>query len=119
MANVSAPAAAAAPVMGAGDVAGVILSLLAVIAVIVLCAWLLRRMQSLQMPGGRLRLLGGLALGQRERVVLLQVDDRQLLLGVTPQHITVLRELEPQEAADTPQDFASRLRATLGRGAAE
>ncbi|POT54778.1 flagellar biosynthetic protein FliO [Citrobacter amalonaticus] len=47
------------------------------------------------------------SLGQRERVVIVEVDDKWLLLGVTPSSINCLATLEKRD--DEPQDaVASR-----------
>ena len=43
--------------------------------------------------GGSLRVVASLALGQRERAVVVQVGDRQLLLGVAPGRVALLHEL--------------------------
>ena len=51
-------------------------------------AWIMRRMNRWQMSaGGSLRLLGGLSLGARERILLVQVGDTQLLVGVAPGYV--------------------------------
>ncbi|HEY3590893.1 MAG TPA: flagellar biosynthetic protein FliO [Buttiauxella sp.] len=39
------------------------------------------------------------SLGQRERVVIIEVDDKWLLLGVTPSNITCLATLDKQNGA--------------------
>ena len=49
--------------------------------------------------GGTLRVLGQLGVGRSERLVLVQLDERCFLLGVTEHRITLLRELEGEEAA--------------------
>jgi len=88
--------------------------------------WLLRRTGAGVAGGvaGQLRLLGGLSVGNRERVVLVQVGERQLLLGVAPgrvQTLHVLEEnLEPARGdAAGGEDFATRLRGLMGQGGAK
>lgn len=49
--------------------------------------------------GGKLRLLGQLAVGRNERLVVVRLERRCYLLGVTEHGITLLRELEDDEAA--------------------
>ena len=44
-----------------------------------------------------MRLLGGLSLGMREKVILLQVGKKQLVLGVTPSRIETLLVLEGED----------------------
>ncbi len=43
-----------------------------------------------------LKVIGGLALGQKEKAVLIEVDNKWLLLGVTANKITKLHEMEKQ-----------------------
>ncbi|MCI0668646.1 MAG: flagellar biosynthetic protein FliO [Methylococcaceae bacterium] len=90
-----------------------------VIFLILVSAWLLRRFNRLSIShGNRLRILGGIPVGTRERVVLLQVGERQLLLGVAPGRVETLHVLEPGELAraecgnsadPAPVTFAGRL----------
>lgn len=78
-----------------GDYLGQILvSLVLVLAIIFLAAWLLRRYgRFAAVADGHLKVLGMLSVGQRERVLLLQVGKQQLLIGVTTSRITTLHEL--------------------------
>lgn len=69
------------------------LGLILVLATVMLLAWLLRRLHQHSPMGGALRLLGVLSLGTRERIMLIQVGETQLLLGVTPGHIQTLHRL--------------------------
>ncbi|HED19781.1 MAG TPA: flagellar biosynthetic protein FliO [Gammaproteobacteria bacterium] len=71
------------------------LGMVAVLGLIMGIAWLLKRSGRFQMTaGGGLRVLGGLSMGTRERVVLLQVGETQLLLGVAPGRVQTLYVLE-------------------------
>ncbi len=71
------------------------LGMLMVLALIVGLAWVLKRTGRFQMAaGGGLRILGGLSMGARERVVLLQVGETQLLVGVAPGRVQTLHVLE-------------------------
>ena len=47
----------------------------------------------------RLRILAQLGVGRNERLVLVRLDERCYLLGVTEHQITLLRELDDAEAA--------------------
>jgi flagellar protein FliO/FliZ len=81
-------------------------ALLLVLGLIFLCSWLLKRCALLRrLPAAtpRLRVIASTAVGARERVVIVAVDDRQLLLGVAPGHITKLHELA------APGTFATAL----------
>jgi len=70
------------------------LGMVAVLGLIVGISWLLKRSGRFQIAGGGLRVLGGLSMGTRERVVLLQVGETQLLLGVAPGRVQTLHVLE-------------------------
>lgn len=115
-----APALALAPLTG-GRVLEVAIGLFAVVAVIALCAWILRRtLRNVAGCDGALRVVAGLSLGTRERVLLLQVGSRQLLLGVSPGRIQALYVLdEPLEpsapAIRSGRDFAAQLSTVLAR----
>jgi flagellar protein FliO/FliZ len=84
----------------------IILSLFLVLAAIVLAAWLLKRMNVAQQGAGQqLKVLGGVSIGQRERIVLVEVGSTWLLVGVGPGQIRTLHTLprmEDAEAADSP-----------------
>ncbi|PHS26611.1 MAG: flagellar biosynthetic protein FliO [Methylophaga sp.] len=69
--------------------------LLLVLAIIAFLTWLLRRTgQFNSAANGKIKIIAGLSLGSREKAVLLQVGEQQILLGVTPQHIQTLHILE-------------------------
>ncbi|SFC17410.1 flagellar protein FliO/FliZ [Marinospirillum celere] len=82
----------------------VTLGLLVVIGLMLFLAWLAKRMRLV--PGGShhnaLKVLAVLPLSNRERLLLVQVGEQQLLLGVTANQINCLHEL------DKPLDIASR-----------
>nr|WP_246429139.1 flagellar biosynthetic protein FliO [Pseudoxanthomonas broegbernensis] len=83
---------------------GAFLALLLVLGLILGLAWLLRRL-----PGGLrtaegLRVVGSLPLGAKERLVVVEVGGRQLLLGVTSAGISLLHDLpEPLPPAEPPR----------------
>lgn len=71
-----------------------IIGLVVVLLCILALAWFAKRMNHLQASGdGMLKILGGLSMGTRERVVLLQVGSDQLLIGVSPGRINTLHVL--------------------------
>jgi flagellar protein FliO/FliZ len=67
------------------------LGLLAVIAIIYGCAWLIRRMTGMTgMNNSVIKVVSVMALGTRERIAVVDVAGQQLLLGITPGTIRTL-----------------------------
>ena len=99
------------------------IGLFIVLICILALAWLARRFNRLQStPDGSLRLLGGLSMGARERVVLIQVGTKQLLLGVAPGRINTLHVLDETiesmsglSPLSTDKGFAEKLSAAISR----
>lgn len=72
-----------------------ILALLLVLIVVIACAYVLKKFQvTAQGSNKNLQVVSNLHLGTKERVVVVKVADKQLLLGVTAQQITLLDTLE-------------------------
>lgn len=78
----------------------VLLALGLVLAAIVAIAWLLRRMSPIQQGNRYMRVIGSAAIGQRERLVLVEIGDTWFVLGVAPGHISIVHTL-PKQAAIT------------------
>lgn len=84
--------------VSSGSIMQIIFSLLLVLAAIVLVAWLLKRMNVAQQGSGHLiKILGGISIGQRERVVLIEIKDTWLVVGVGPGQIRTLHTLQKAE----------------------
>lgn len=67
------------------------LGLFLVVGVILIIAWLARRfMDSRGVAKGTISIIDGVSVGQRERVVLVQVGVKRLLLGVAPGSVCAL-----------------------------
>ncbi len=89
--------AAAAPSMF-----GAVLALLAVLALIVGLGWVLKRLPGSGFkPAEGLRVVASLNVGAKERVVVVEVNGQQLLLGVTAGGINTLHQLP--EALPIPE----------------
>lgn len=116
---------ASSGVLDSGQVSGQLLQLalglLLVIGLIFLLAWVVRRVQqTLPVKGSNqvISLLATQALGPRDRLVLVQVGQEQVLLGLTPGTITPLHVLQHPVVIDTPPTamtsaFAQRLASVL------
>ncbi|KTS78132.1 flagellar assembly protein FliO [Pseudomonas oryzihabitans] len=114
-------AEATSPGLDVGTQLGqLVLGLLLVIGLILGLAWLVRRVQQ-QGPRGQqaIKVISTQHLGPRERLVLIQVGQEQLLIGVAGGRITPLHNLrEPVRLGDaeaaTPE-FAQRLLELISR----
>lgn len=72
----------------------VIVSLLLVLAAVVMVAWVLKRINLPQQGSANaLKVISGVAVGQRERVVLLEVNDTWLIVGVAPGQVNALHSM--------------------------
>lgn len=105
--------------VGAGDFLQMLFGLVLVLGIIFGMAWFIRRMGSFQQAShGALRILGGLSVGQRERIVLVQVGEKQLLIGLAPGQIRTLHVLEQsvtvnKTSVEPGGSFADRLHSVL------
>lgn len=73
----------------------VIFSLITVLVLIFGAAFLLKRFAySKGVANGLLKVVGGVSLGNRERLVIIEVDGQQMLLGVTTSEINLIKELQ-------------------------
>ncbi|MCP2225431.1 MULTISPECIES: flagellar biosynthetic protein FliO [Pseudomonas] len=117
--------AAAAPAVSsgvAGQLTQLVFGLLLVLGLIFFLAWLLRRVQQAG-PAGKgqvIEIVGSRALGPRDRLMLVQVGNEQILLGLSPGTITALHVLkEPIEVPTTTEkatpEFAQHLLKILGK----
>lgn len=91
------------------DAGATLLMLLVVLAVIVGLAALVRKM-NMRMPGrnGPVTVLSSVAIGPKERLVIVAVGDQKLLLGVTTQQIQLLQTLPDDfKVKDTQQTASS------------
>jgi flagellar protein FliO/FliZ len=74
-----------------------------VLAMVGLAAWLLKRFVALRGPGlGPIRVLAGAAVGPRERVVLVEVGESWLLLGVAAGQVNTLHTMPRSDSIAVP-----------------
>jgi flagellar protein FliO/FliZ len=84
-----------ASVITNGDIVRMIGTLLGIIAIILISAFLLKRMKLVNFnKNNDLKILAGLSLGSKERVILIEAGDKQILIGVTNQTITPIHVFE-------------------------
>jgi flagellar protein FliO/FliZ len=90
----------------------VVLALLLVLGAIVALAWLLRRIgPGRTTAGGLLKVVGGVMIGPKERLVVVEVGQTWLIVGVGAASVSLVHSMPRPEGADaTPaQQAFSRL----------
>jgi flagellar protein FliO/FliZ len=97
-------------------------ALFGIIAFILIAAWLAKRFGLAGKTAGTrgLKVSASTTLGPRERVVIVDVEDARLVLGITASSINVLHKLPPapvtgDERAEAPADFQSVMKSLLKR----
>lgn len=121
-APVFARAEASTPADLGGSVLQMLMGLGVVLLLVVGSLYLLKRLAAPRgAAAGLLRIVAGTAVGARERVVVVEVGDTWLVLGVAPGRVTPLSQIPRQEfsATNLPAmpsgDFASWLKKVMDR----
>lgn len=98
-------------VPGLGEV---VISLALVLGVIFALAFLYKKMQ-LKMPGNRhFKIIATLAIGPKERILVIEIQGKQRVIGVTAHSVNFLFELEnPLPEEKLASDFHSQLQSFL------
>jgi flagellar biosynthetic protein FliO len=119
-ASVTHATATASPASSLIEVSG---ALLGIIVLILVAGWLAKRfgVNGMKSSSTRdLKVSASASLGQRERVVIVDVEDARLVLGVTSSNVTLLHKLPPSPATpetvkpETP-DFAAIMKSVIKR----
>jgi flagellar protein FliO/FliZ len=81
------------------------LAVLIVLGLVAALAWLLRRgtLGALTGRGGAITVETAVALGERRSLVIVAVEGRRLLLGLTPTTMSLVTELHTQPAVPQPE----------------
>ncbi len=96
------PVYAEGPVVA--DLVSMVFSLLAVLALILVLAWLVKRFNPALPSSDEFKVIRTLPLGTRERLLVVEIDDAQHLLGVTPGSINYLYQLkQPLTEKELPE----------------
>ena len=75
---------------------------------ILLVAWLVRKNTASKLPTSNAQILFQYPLGPRDRVVVMRVLNRVIVLGQSATQINYLTELEPEEVADINLDVPNQ-----------
>ena len=111
---------AAVPDAGA-SLLQVLLGLAVVVAALVGGLWLLKRVSAPHgAAAGTLRVIAGASVGPRERVVLLEVEDTWLVVGVAPGQVNALHQMPKGRLAAAPpaptgKEFGAWLKQVMER----
>ncbi|MFC0402615.1 flagellar biosynthetic protein FliO [Paraburkholderia rhizosphaerae] len=87
-------AGSAVPALGVGAILQTVIGLAVVIALVFGCAWLARRLGlNAGQRGGIVKTIGGTSLGGKERVAVVEIGDRWLVLGAAPGNVRLLCDM--------------------------
>ena len=116
-------AVASTPGVSSGAWVNAILGLIAVVSLIFLVAWFVKRFTGLAVSNQQqMRIISAIPVGTRERIALVEVADKQILVGITQHNINLLHSFEEpvvNKNDKTGPDFASRLQSILSKGSAD
>jgi flagellar protein FliO/FliZ len=80
--------------VSAGSVMQIMFSLILVLAAVALVAWIMKRINLPQRGAASLlKVISGVAVGPRERVVLMEINDTWLIVGVAPGQVRTLHTM--------------------------
>lgn len=91
--------------IGTGQIVSWLFSTLAVVAFILVLAYIVKKTRVRMAGGGQSRVLSQIPVGPKERIAEVRIAGRRLIVGVTAQNITLLSDLGP----DGGSEFAGRL----------
>lgn len=102
----------AAPLIGTdtGSYVSILLSLIVVVALIFGLGLIMRRFNVTQTGSAQMKVVSTMALGNKERIMVIEVGEQQFLLGITSHNINHLAQLEqPLDTANQGESFKKRL----------
>lgn len=115
-------------VIGTSSILQIVAGLFVVLAIIIGAGWLLKRYGGIGgMTNANLKVIAGITVGQREKIVVVQAGDVQVLVGIAPGNIRTLHVLENNidgdaqlkvsspAAEDNDKDFSSHLHQQVKR----
>lgn len=114
-----------ATALGAGAMLEMLLWLVVVVGFILACAWAYKRLNGgVLAPSGVIKVRSVMSVGSRERIALVEIGNKQILLGVCPTQINTLYVFdEPvmplsaaaEQGGRVSSEFASRLQSLLNK----
>ncbi len=90
------------------------ISLAAVLLLVVVLGWIFKKL-TMRLPGSQhIKVICSVPLGQRERLLVVEIQGKQRVIGVTPQSINMLFELENSlPETKLASDFHTQLQSFL------
>jgi len=108
--------------LSASNIMNMLMGLGLVLAIIFFMAWIVRRMGGMQVMGSqKIKLLGGMSLGAREKVVLVQIENKRLVLGVAQGQVNTLHvmdgdfDTDEKESVDSAAPFKEKFLQALSQ----
>jgi len=94
--------------MSSGSVMQIIFSLILVLGAVALVAWIMKRINLPQHGAASLlKVISGVAVGQRERIVLVEVNDTWLVVGVAPGQVRTLHTMPKGTLPSGTTDYSA------------
>ena len=95
----------AASTASTGNMLQALLGLVAVLGRMAAAAWALKRFGVAKSNGGtQVKIVGGLNVGSRERILVVEVADQWIVVGVAPGRINTLATMPRQEGVAAPDE---------------
>ena len=95
----AANAAETVPPTSSGSLLQVLVGLVVVLGLMAAAAWTLKRFGAAKSAGGTtVRIVGGVSVGNRERVLVVEVADQWIVVGVAPGRVNALATMARGEA---------------------
>ncbi|MFL6716480.1 MAG: flagellar biosynthetic protein FliO [Burkholderiaceae bacterium] len=107
----------------AGSLFQVLLGLVVVLGLMAGAAWLVRRLGvSKMVAASTVKVIGGVSVGSRERILVVEVADQWIVVGVAPGRVNTLSTMAKQEVPAQPdstgplaQNFSAWLKQTIDK----
>lgn len=119
----AANAAETVPTTSSSSLLQVLVGLVVVLGLMAAAAWTLKRFGAAKSAGGTtVRIVGGVSVGNRERVLVVEVADQWIVVGVAPGRVNALATMARGEAvpagtvnpdANPAKNFSAWLKQTI------